>query len=416
MKTKKSLRHRLIITTVLIVTVTSALFAGGVLLLKQNMEEVTFGRSVSEHLQILKQNSQAARELMHPVFGDWRFIVGDDVQELPEHIQALLPGSYHSVRIKDNHYQLEVAEYEGDKAFLLYDITEWEHQEHQLLLSLLGGVLVVLILALLMATSAANSILSPIRKLTARLTLIDPDQRNIRIAEEFEDRDIGQIAKAFDAYAARIDQFVDRERSFTASASHELRTPLSVMMGAVDVIEANQPPPAIQRAVQRIQRACGEMQGFIEATLLLSREQQRGINTTAATDLGQILKQLLENNQDILSRNHITVETNFEADQTIDAPESIVKMTVGNLLRNAIEHTPGGTIHIHLSKGQLLIRDNGEGIKAENLPQVFDRSFSTKASGVGLGLNMVKRICDRFDWQINIESQQGNGTVVSIVF
>lgn len=416
MNRKKSLRQRLILTTVVIVTITSTLFAGGVMLLKQQLEEVTFGRMVREHMQVLLQNAESIHGAIDSVFPEWQFVRGDDTQSLPPSVRSLPVGDYHSVRISGKHYQINITEYQGDKVYLLYDISEWEEQEHKLLVSLLGGVLVVLALALFMAKQAAHSILAPVRRLTARLATIHPDQRNVRIVGDFEDQDIGQIAAAFDAYSTRLDQFVERERSFTASASHELRTPLSVMMGAVDVIESNRTEPAINRALERMRRACGEMQAFIEATLFLSREQQSGISDSSSADLCQVVLQVVDNNQEPLSSAGIELRTEFKATPILDVPESIAKIVVANLLRNAIEHTPGGCIEVYVDSQKLIVRDNGEGIASENLPRIFDRSFSTKASGAGLGLNMVKRICDRFDWDIRVDSQPGEGAVAAITF
>ena len=62
----------------------------------------------------------------------------------------------------------------------------------------------------------------------------------------------------------------------------------------------------------------------------------------------------------------------------------------------------------------------GAGIPGDQLPHMFDRSYTTKPSGTGMGLNLVKRICDRFNWQIEIEieidSERGRGTTVFVSF
>ncbi|MDR2881873.1 MAG: HAMP domain-containing histidine kinase, partial [Azoarcus sp.] len=59
--------------------------------------------------------------------------------------------------------------------------------------------------------------------------------------------------------------------------------------------------------------------------------------------------------------------------------------------------------------------DTGSGIPASDLPHVFDRSYTTKEDGNGLGLNLAKRICDRFGWRIDIQSEKGKGTRVTLV-
>jgi signal transduction histidine kinase len=91
-------------------------------------------------------------------------------------------------------------------------------------------------------------------------------------------------------------------------------------------------------------------------------------------------------------------------------------MTVANLLRNAIEHTRDGRIEICIRDTQIAITDTGDGIPADKLAQVFERSYSTKAGGTGLGLNLVRRICDRFHWTITLDSTPGAGTVATVFF
>ncbi len=414
---KNSLKRRIIFTTVIIVTVVSTLFAGGLLLIKQRLEETTFGELVREHLEVLINEPESAELLSHPLFDEWRFYRGDAVVQLPEDIRRLSVGTYHSVEIGHRYYHLQIEETPLGRVYLTYDVTEWEVQEHALLATLFYGVLVVLLVAVVVANRSSWIILSPVRALTGRLATIEPGDRGVRLAGDFKDSEIGQIATAFDSYSSRLDQFVERERSFTASASHELRTPLSVMMGAVDVLDANvEDTPVISRALQRIKRACGEMQAFIEATLFLSREGDSSINQGQPTDVAALIAQVLEDNHTRIQEADIDVQLNLSSGLTLAVPESIAKITLNNILLNAIEHTPGGAIRIVLSGQRLSIEDSGEGIPKEELPHVFDRSYTTKPSGTGMGLNLVKRICDRFNWRLEIDSEPGAGTAIAITF
>jgi signal transduction histidine kinase len=203
---------------------------------------------------------------------------------------------------------------------------------------------------------------------------------------------------------------------FVGNASHELRTPLSVMMGAVDVLALNEQSAASMRAIDRINRACSEMLAFIEATLYLSREDANQIDQTAPADVGAIVAALLDDNSEQLCSRDIQVETQIHASPALKTPSSLVQITIGNLLRNAIEHTYAGSIKIEVSSDSFSISDTGEGIAADKLEEVFDRSYTTKPGGTGLGLNLVRRICDRFHWQIAIESEIGVGTTVTILF
>jgi signal transduction histidine kinase len=255
-----------------------------------------------------------------------------------------------------------------------------------------------------------------VQTLSERLTQIEPGQASLRLAADYAGTEIGQIAASFDKYQERLEKFVERERSFTAAASHELRTPLAVMMGALDVLSANPQSPASQRALERISRACAEMLAFIEATLLLSREESNQIDQGAAADVVALVERTLDDHAAQIAERSLVIVRDYIGTPVLAQPASLVQITVGNLLRNAIEHTRDGRIKIRIEDSLIAISDTGEGIPADKLAQVFDRSYSTKASGTGLGLNLVKRICDRFHWTITLDSAPGHGTLATVRF
>lgn len=411
-----SLRARLILALVVIVTLTSTLFAGGVMLIKQQLEAVIFGNMVHNQLDVLSQQLDTGTYAEASLFDGWNLYIDENDAALHPDMRVLEVGSHHSVIIGDRYYQIEVGERAGNKVYLSYDITDWENQEHQLLEMLVYGVGLVLIAAIVMGRQASISVLAPVNALAKRVSGIQPNQRNVRIAEDYQGSEISLIASAFDRYLERLDQFVDRERSFTAAASHELRTPLSVMMGAVDVLDAQEQSAASKRALSRIKRACAEMLAFIEATLFLSREDSSTINQGEPANLNNIIHSLVDDNAPAIEGKNIKINTNLETTIELPQPDSIVRIMVGNILRNAIEHTTQGEITISLVGKNLSITDTGSGIPENDLPHVFDRSYTTKEGGTGLGLNLVKRICDRFDWEIILSSQIGKGTQVNIKF
>lgn len=411
-----SLRFRVLLALVLIVSVTSFLFAGGVLIIKAQLEAVIFGEMAERQFDALIEQVEQGNYHESDLFTGWQFYFDDGLADVPDQIALLAPGAHHSVWVGDSVFQTQVGILHGSPAYLTYDITEWEEQEHRVLMMLLYGLGIVLVAALIMGFTATRAILAPVRRLSKRLTEIQPGERSLRIAQEYQGTEIGQIAAAFDKYMERLDQFVERERSFTAAASHELRTPLSVMMGAVDVLAVNEQSAASTRAIERIKRACSEMLAFIEATLYMSREDASQIDQTAPADIGAIVARLLDDNEERIRSHSILVETHFDGSPQLNAPSSLLQISVGNLLRNAIEHTLSGKITITVGSDSFTISDTGEGIPADKLQEVFDRSYTTKPGGTGLGLNLVRRICDRFGWQIHIDSESGVGTTVRIVF
>jgi len=416
MMLKTTLKFRILVALVLIVSVTSLLFAGGVLLIKARLEASIFGDMVAEQMRVLTAQLDDGSYHGDALFTGWEFHFGEATAQLPAEITALAPGSHHAVAAGNFVYQVEVNAWNGQRAYLTYDVTEWEDQEHAVLRMLLYGLLMVLIVAIGMGLTATRAILAPVQALSRRLTEMQPGQSRLRIAEDYAGTEIGQIAASFDKYQERLEKFVERERSFTAAASHELRTPLAVMMGALDVLSANPQNAASQRALERINRACGEMLAFIEATLLLSREESSQIDQSRPADVVALVERTLEDHAAQIAERSLQIVRDYAGAPILTQPASLVQITVSNLLRNAIEHTCDGRIVIRIRDTQIAIQDSGEGIPADKLTQVFERSYSTKAGGMGLGLNLVRRICDRFHWTITLESTPGAGTLATVQF
>ncbi|MDA0687937.1 MAG: hypothetical protein O2948_04755, partial [Proteobacteria bacterium] len=174
-----SLKSRFIVAVVITVTASSFLFAFVLLSIKDRLEEATFGSMVREQLQLIKE-SEGIDYAMHMMAG-WEIVHGDNIGLLPAELADLSNGSHHSIRVDANYYQVEVGDIDGEPLMLLYDITEWENQEHAVLAILAWGLLVVLALAIVLAILSAKPALKPVRDLTRRLASIQPDDRKQRI-------------------------------------------------------------------------------------------------------------------------------------------------------------------------------------------------------------------------------------------
>lgn len=411
-----SLKSRIVLTLVFTVVLTSVLFGAGMFVMKQQLEEATFGEMVREQFNVVLSQVEDGKDFESHLFQNWDFYIADNLNTLDPKIRSLPQGSHHSIRSEDRWFQVEVGEWQGQPAILTYDISDWEAQEHFLLEMLLYGIVLILLVGIIMAVKASESILSPVQKLKNQLLAIQPSDKNIRIGNAYQGNEVQVIANAVDSFLERLDQFVERERSFSNAASHELRTPLSVVMGAIDVLETNDNNPVATRAISRISRATNDMLAFVEATLFLSREDAKMAKQDECDDVAKWVREWIDDNKTMLQERKIQIETTFQSPVKLAVPNSVVKIVVNNLLRNALNHTHSGSISIVLDLDQFVVEDTGQGIPADNLPYVFDRNFSTQLEGTGMGLYLVKRICDRFNWGITITSEVGVGTQVTVNF
>lgn len=336
--------------------------------------------------------------------------------DLPQELAVLKPGRHPRVAYGGHPHQVLVADLPTGRIYVSYDLTDHERRVGLawMWLALILGV--TLIIVAVTAMWVSRSIIAPVTAFATRLSHIDPRERNQRLGSDFSRHELAPIAGSVDRFLERLDGFVEREQSFTATASHELRTPLAVIQGATEILtEQTRERPAAQKALVRIRRAASEMSEFIHALLMLSRESQPDTEPGETCDIGEILPRLAEEQRELLNGRSINVECQCCDSLRVQAPRSLVTIVVGNLFRNALAHTERGAVTCEIKDRTLRIRDSGPGIAAEHMKQVFDRNFTTRPGGYGVGLYLSKRICDRYGWLLTLDSSP-NGTTASVTF
>ncbi len=324
-----------------------------------------------------------------------------DLAELPRRIAMLKPGEMHRVRSGGRLLDVLVRDSEFGRLYITYDVTTYATQDAIALLVLAIGVIAIVIVAALAASAISTRLVEPVTALAERLTQIDPGERHVRIGAQFAGNELEPIARSVDMFMERLDGFVEREQSFTATASHELRTPLAVMRGAVELLETSAADrPGAGKALARIQRAVREMTEFTDALLALSREQQAAAETTC--DVNAVLARVVEDQRSVSPGKRIVLEIEAGTKLQVAAPESMVAMTIGNLVRNAVQHGTGGEV-LCRSHGHELLVTNAGTLPTENLTSA-PRRFTTHPGGHGMGLYLVRRICERYGWEIRLEN------------
>lgn len=266
----------------------------------------------------------------------------------------------------------------------------------------------------------SRRLVSPVNWLARRVARWDVRQPDLsELAPERLPADVKgesrQLALALHAMAGRVAEHVDRERNFTRDASHELRTPLTVIRMASDMALADPELPARhRRGLARIQRAGRDMEAIIEAFLLLAREVEP---QQEAFDVGEVVRQEAEAVEELLVGKPVTLQVQVDGPQPLLAPSGVMHVVVSQLLRNACHYTEAGTVQVQVGDGTVVVRDTGIGMSAEALGKVFDPFFRAAAAGPqgsGLGLPIVRRLCERCGWRISLHSTLGEGTTATL--
>ena len=286
----------------------------------------------------------------------------------------------------------------------------------------LAIALVVIYLSTYMAYRVSRRAVSPVVRLAHSVQALDPaspDPEQLRADPELEtDEEIRVLASALEDLVVRIGEFAERERRFTRDASHELRTPLTVIKMAVDGLARD---PAItgksSKTLQRIRGSANDMEHLTQAFLLLARETDQGLSRTWVS-VNEVAEMELERARMITTNEHVSARVEQDNLLFVHAPEKIVESVIGNLLRNAVAYTEKGEVRVKISGDTVTIEDTGPGMDAGQIKEVFKPFVSRQRQrgGFGVGLTIVKRLTDRFNWDVNIDSEPGRGTHVSVRF
>jgi signal transduction histidine kinase len=152
------------------------------------------------------------------------------------------------------------------------------------------------------------------------------------------------------------------------------------------------------------------------ALMLMAREESAAA-PGAACAVAAVVEEAVEKHRYLLRNKPVELEVRTDASLELPVDRGLVYVMVSNLVRNAFSYTDAGTVRILQDARQLVVEDSGRGIPGDALDQVFLRHFRGAASeGAGIGLFLVKRICDRYGWRIRLDSGESRGTSVTVAF
>ncbi|MCP3942620.1 MAG: HAMP domain-containing histidine kinase [Desulfobacteraceae bacterium] len=276
----------------------------------------------------------------------------------------------------------------------------------------------VILLAAGLSFLLSRRVIAPLAQLAKIVENSGPDNLPGKISSLYYDDEVGALARAFEDSMDRIRAFVERERQFTRDASHELRSPLTVIKGALSLLEmklTENDEKSIE-VIQRIERAVASMGNTVECFLWLSREEA-GVEPYKNFSVVKIVEQELETCKFIMGKREVMVELIKVCEPEITGPVHVFSIAVSNLIRNAMRYTDRGYVKIIVSKDRVEVSDTGVGIESEKLALMQQlHQKGDESAGFGLGLNIVRRICDRFGWKLIIESKRGRGTKAELYF
>ena len=217
-------------------------------------------------------------------------------------------------------------------------------------------------------------------------------------------------------------------REFSANVSHELKTPLTSISGFAELMkEGLVPPEKIPEFSGDIYKESLRLIGLVNDIIQLSRLDENSTQfQRAPVDLYDLCAQSIERLSTVAARQSVTLELTEEHAE-IEGVEQLLKEMIYNLLDNAIKYNvPGGSVTASVRKSAgrtiLSVADTGIGIPYAHQPRVFerfyrvDKSHSKEVGGTGLGLSIVRHAAQYHGARLELKSQPGKGTTITVTF
>ncbi|MDP7524879.1 MAG: ATP-binding protein, partial [Dehalococcoidales bacterium] len=286
---------------------------------------------------------------------------------------------------------------------------------------LLWGSLVAIVIALLITFFLSRRILSPVRALTAAARLLGQGDFSQRVMIK-DKSEVGELAQAFDVMAENLERDEQLQRNMVADIAHELRTPLSNLKGYLEAIGERVIEPD-EKTIRSLDEEASLLSRLVNDLQELSLAEAGELKMhSQSEDISRLINQTVAAMQPQASAKGLAVSADLpDKLPPVDIDSQRIGQVLLNLLENALAHT-GKSDAITVTAEErgkwveITVNDTGEGIPAEDLPNIFERFYRgdksrTRATGSsGLGLTISRRLVEAHGGKINAQSESGKGS------
>ncbi|MGG0412283.1 sensor histidine kinase [Peribacillus simplex] len=304
-------------------------------------------------------------------------------------------------------------------------ITATEEMLAVLRIVLIAVTVIAMIPVLISSTILSNFIARPIRSMIDTMKEIQTSGQFKRLSLEEKSKDeLVEMGKTFNHMIDLLQANFEKQEQFVSNASHELKTPLTVIESYANLLKRKglERPDLFDESIEAIHSEAIRMREMTEQMLLLAKHQEKwniekeNVNLTdIIAELAKVYKNAYNRTVEIYSSDAIETVTD------VQKLKQLLFIFLDNARKYSDEHI---SVYIGQTSNEAYIRieDRGDGIPKAELPRVFDRFYrvdearSRKQGGSGLGLSMAKEIADAIDVRIEMDSLEGMGTIVTLLF
>jgi len=298
---------------------------------------------------------------------------------------------------------------------------------HILTIVLFIVTLIAMIPVIIASRVLSNLITTPITSMIDTMIEIRESGEHKKIEMHRKAKDeLDDMANTFNHMIDSLKTNADKQEQFVSNASHELKTPLTVIESYASLLKRRGKIDStlFDESVEAIHSEAIRMREMTEQLLLLAQPNEKWITDFETVNLTALVQQSVISFQKAFNRS---IHLHVEAELSVRTDKQKLNQLLYIFLDNARKYSDSEkpiTVTIELNKdtASILIFDQGMGIPKEDLSKVFDRFYrvdrarSRKTGGTGLGLSLAKELADAIGVKIELDSLEGVGTTVKILF
>ncbi len=289
---------------------------------------------------------------------------------------------------------------------------------------IVGVAAAVLLITLIISVAGGFRLVQPLRALTRASRQMTGGDENIRVKVRGTD-EIGQLSQAFNELADSRARTESLRRAMVSDIAHELRTPLSNIRGWLEAVEDGVTQPD-QAFIASLSEEAALLQHIIDDLRDLATADAGNLRIhPERVYLGNLFDQVISTYRAQAEHAQVTLTAETAGDLELDADPVRLRQAIGNLVTNALRHTPAdGTVRVEGRREAdsvvIDVVDTGAGIALEDQAKVFDRFWRAEQSrnrhtgGSGLGLAIVRSLIEAHGGTVSVVSEPERGSTFTL--
>ncbi len=295
---------------------------------------------------------------------------------------------------------------------------------------LIVGGIAFMFLAFFLGRFLAKRVINPVARIIREVNRISASNLHNRLPEVKNSDEISDLTETFNDMLDRLETSFEIQANFINNASHELKTPITTIIAEAEIMLLKE--REVKEYVQSLENIYSQASRLGNLTESLLKLTQTGYDgKKQVLDIARIDELLLDVKSDldkIFPDNRVSIKLNFAPKDSslllLPCNKPLLELAINNIITNGVKYSDNNEVFVVLTVNHDLIKisinDIGIGIPPEDIPHLYEPFFRGKIAakyiGYGLGLPLASKIIRMHDGEIQVQSEQNKGTIVTIIF